>query len=146
MKKFVFVNESGEPAHIIEPALDDAIVDGQTAGEHLVVEIPFDSDSNEYLTTKVYDKQSKSWVDREPKPSKWHKWNNGWELDKESLHGYIRKMRNSFLSKTDWTQSPDSPLSQDKKSEWKQYRQELRDLPLENVTSLEDVVWPTPPA
>jgi hypothetical protein len=55
----------------------------------------------------------------------------------------IRNTRNTLLIESDWTQVEDSPLSEEKKTEWKNYRQELRDLTdLENGA---DAVWPTPP-
>ena len=55
----------------------------------------------------------------------------------EKLHGEelkegrarLREKRNDLLAKSDWTQVSDAPLSQEKKSEWKVYRQALRDLP-----------------
>jgi hypothetical protein len=34
-----------------------------------------------------------------------------------------------LLRDSDWTQMPDVPLSKEKKKEWKDYRQALRDLP-----------------
>ena len=40
-----------------------------------------------------------------------------------------RSERNKLLSDTDWTQVADSPLSNDKKTEWANYRTALRDLP-----------------
>lgn len=55
----------------------------------------------------------------------------------------IRTTRNALLIESDWTQGVDSPLSEEKKNEWKNYRQELRDL-----TDLEDIstiVWPVKP-
>lgn len=61
--------------------------------------------------------------------------------------GYIRDMkskRNDLLLKCDWTQLPNSPLSETKKQEWDTYRQALRDLPA-NTTDPENPVWPTPP-
>jgi len=64
-----------------------------------------------------------------------------------STKNAIRKERNYILLTTDWTQMPDSPLSNSKKAEWATYRQQLRDLP-SNYTdsdSLGDVVWPTTP-
>jgi hypothetical protein len=41
---------------------------------------------------------------------------------------HFRGVRNRKLSKCDWTQAPDSPLSDEKKKEWATYRQALRDL------------------
>ena len=36
--------------------------------------------------------------------------------------------RNSKLQMSDWTQGSDSPLSNDKKTEWANYRTSLRDI------------------
>tara|TARA_X000001382_G_scaffold89746_1_gene64375 strand:+ start:359 stop:577 length:219 start_codon:yes stop_codon:yes gene_type:complete len=41
---------------------------------------------------------------------------------------YFRAVRNKKLTDSDWTQAPDSPLSDTKKAEWATYRQKLRDL------------------
>jgi len=43
-----------------------------------------------------------------------------------------REQRNKLLSDTDWTQITDSPLTSEKKTEWANYRQALRDLPTNN--------------
>ena len=39
-----------------------------------------------------------------------------------------RKHRNELLVDTDWTQGSDNPLNSTKKNEYKEYRQQLRDL------------------
>jgi hypothetical protein len=64
------------------------------------------------------------------------------------LQAQVRFIRNSDLSKSDWTQAADSPLSEEKKTEWANYRQQLRDMPnnLGDATSIEDVTFPTPPS
>tara|TARA_R100001509_G_scaffold154401_1_gene116013 strand:+ start:1825 stop:2043 length:219 start_codon:yes stop_codon:yes gene_type:complete len=41
---------------------------------------------------------------------------------------HFRQIRNVKLARCDWTQAPDSPLSDEKKKEWATYRQALRDL------------------
>jgi hypothetical protein len=41
----------------------------------------------------------------------------------------MRDERNSLLAQSDWTQMPDSPLTDSKKQEWATYRQALRDFP-----------------
>jgi len=61
------------------------------------------------------------------------------ELDK----GYVRGKRNSLLAESDWTQNRDVVLSND--TEWKKYRQALRDLP-ENTTDWTNPPWPTKPS
>lgn len=58
-----------------------------------------------------------------------------------------RGMRDSLLASSDWTQIPDSPLTEAKKTEWQVYRQQLRDLFNDfTYTNIEDVVWPTKPS
>ena len=59
----------------------------------------------------------------------------------------VREIRDEILKASDWTQMPDSPLSDTKKAEWATYRQKLRDM-MTSVTDEMDfgsVVWPTRP-
>ena len=56
----------------------------------------------------------------------------------------VRMQRNGLLTASDWTQLADSPLADEKKTEWVTYRQSLRDLPA-TYTRVSEVVWPTPP-
>lgn len=57
---------------------------------------------------------------------------------------YLREERNVKLAETDWTQGNDSPLTDEKKTEWATYRQALRDI-MDSATSLDDVTWPEKP-
>lgn len=41
----------------------------------------------------------------------------------------LKRQRYSILLDTDWTQLPDSPLSDDDKQKWANFRQALRDFP-----------------
>lgn len=63
---------------------------------------------------------------------------NQWNMD------LIRETRNKLLLESDWTQGQDSPLSDEKKTEWRTYRQALRDIPDSN-TNYNEVVWPDKP-
>ena len=54
----------------------------------------------------------------------------------------LRFRRSRLLSKTDWTQAPDSPADS---AAWATYRQALRDLP-QNTPDPRSVIWPEPPA
>ena len=75
---------------------------------------------------------------------------NGHDLMK-----YLRSVRNLKLQECDWTQSPDSALRDEKKTEWATYRQELRDMmatasPEEdlnesNCLKKSSITWPTKP-
>ena len=63
--------------------------------------------------------------------------------------GNVREERNRRLLQSDWTQLPDSPLSDSKKTEWATYRQQLRDMmgsytDSENNT-VENTTFPTQP-
>lgn len=72
----------------------------------------------------------------EPKPSK--------PID---IPTYIRTKRVAALAETDWTQLPDSPLSQEMREAYAIYRQAWRDLPDNqgSVNSIEDIQWPVKP-
>ena len=59
--------------------------------------------------------------------------------------GALRHMRNILLRESDWTQFTDSPLTDSKKTEWKTYRQNLRDLPA-NTSDPENPSWPSKPS
>jgi len=57
-----------------------------------------------------------------------------------------RSTRNKLLSDSDWTQIPDSALTDEAKASWVTYRTALRDLTAhENWPNLEDADWPTQP-
>jgi len=58
-----------------------------------------------------------------------------------------RATRNELLASSDWTQMPDSPLTDEAKTSWASYRTSLRTLPThENWPTLEDSDWPSAPS
>ena len=61
----------------------------------------------------------------------------------------VRSERDMRLLQSDWTQLPDSPLSQTKKNAWSKYRQQLRDMMASYTDSeentLDKVIFPKPP-
>jgi hypothetical protein len=65
----------------------------------------------------------------------------------EKLDKYIRNRRSYLLVASDWTQSADSPLSAEKKQEWANYRQALRDLTNDypTIDTQDSIVWPIEP-
>jgi len=66
-------------------------------------------------------------------------------LDATTAEGH-RVTRNKLLADTDWTQMNDSPLSNEDKTSWATYRQELRDLSdLDAWPNLADDDWPVEP-
>lgn len=56
----------------------------------------------------------------------------------------IRIKRDRLIAATDWTQTLDSPLSDEKKAEFVTYRQALRDIP-QDVGDPDAVIWPAKP-
>ena len=71
-----------------------------------------------------------------------------WEWDQELLVEDVRVVRNRKLSESDWTQVSDSPLTEEQKSAWQSYRQELRDF-MDNLptvfSSVSELDWPVQP-
>ncbi len=59
--------------------------------------------------------------------------------------GALRHYRDTLLRESDWTQFTDSPLTDSKKTEWKTYRQSLRDLPA-TESDPENATFPTKPS
>ena len=66
----------------------------------------------------------------------------------------LRMQRDRLLAESDWTQMPDSPLTDSQKTSWATYRQELRDMtdtystvPLtdKGVMDESQITWPTKP-
>jgi hypothetical protein len=57
----------------------------------------------------------------------------------------VREYRNWLLSECDWTVLPDCKLSAEKITEWKTYRQTLRDLPA-NTADPKNPTFPTIPS
>lgn len=73
-----------------------------------------------------------------------------WEADRAAVllqdqKDFLRSERNELLKLSDWTQVPDSPLTDAKKTEWATYRQALRDLP-STTTDFANPVWPSQPS
>jgi hypothetical protein len=57
----------------------------------------------------------------------------------EELMNALKSIRSWMLSESDWTQAVDSPLSEDVKQAWREWRQELRDITkLVNVDNVQD--------
>ena len=60
----------------------------------------------------------------------------------------LRQRRNGLLSSSDWTQLPDTTLTNDEKTAWMNYRTELRNITngLTTVEQVNSVAFPTKPA
>ena len=62
-------------------------------------------------------------------------------LDKK--YAILRAERDELLSQCDWTQMPDSPLTDTQKQAWATYRQSLRDLP--STVDINNITYPEKP-
>jgi hypothetical protein len=56
----------------------------------------------------------------------------------------VRDERGGRLNSSDWTQLPDSPLTEEQKNAWRQYRQELRDIT--NQANPFEIIYPVQPS
>ena len=72
-------------------------------------------------------------------------WNDG-AFDRAMAD--LRQRRNGLLSSSDWTQLPDTTLTNDEKTAWMNYRTELRNITngLTTVEQVNSVAFPTKPA
>lgn len=97
-----------------------------------------------------YKHDGTSWIYKGAKPGNYYTWNGtSWVVDSNTLTTEVRALRTSKLYNSDWTQATDSPLSEEKKTEWRTYRQTLRDIMANLPADLDDpanVPWPTEPA
>lgn len=57
----------------------------------------------------------------------------------------LRALRDELLAASDWTQLSDAPITVGALTQWKTYRQALRDLP-GNYSGAGAANWPTPPS
>ena len=98
---------------------------------------------------KIKEGQIVKWWADKPQPSDEEIQTKLAELNAAEPMRLLREERNRKLTETDWTQYRDVSLSND--SDWKTYRQALRDLPstasptLDEQGNLTNVTWPTKP-
>jgi hypothetical protein len=69
--------------------------------------------------------------------------------DHEKQSRFLDRTRLNLLSQSDWTQLPDSPLSEEAKAAWAEYRQALRDMPKgidwSTISHQDQIVYPLTP-
>ena len=75
-------------------------------------------------------------------------WQQGWtyiEITFDEAIADLRSRRNQLLASSDWTQVADVALTTEDDTAWRNYREELRDLPagLNTADDVAGVVWPT---
>jgi len=135
---------------MLQNAIGNLPAEGLDENGYTVVHVDFQiSERSEWMKTHYWD--GSVWQTREAAPNDYCTWDattSTWTWDNETVMTQVRFKRNTKLRASDWTQMADSPLTDAKKTEWADYRQSLRDLPLNQSSpaSLEVVVWPTEPA
>lgn len=104
-----------------------------------------------YMATRFWD--GSGIQTREARSSDFFYWDSHeWILNTSLYLEELRRVRNIEISKTDWTQLEDAPLSSEKKLEYQIYRQQLRDMTIPVIenpqlyTKIEEAPWPIPPA
>ncbi len=117
----------------------------------LTIPVDHDSDHVKLMDESYYHIADGMFKTRLKQPTRYYTWtsNERWELNSTQLMAEFREQRNQKLGMCDWTQGPDSPLSDSKKTEWSTYRQALRD----TTSNLKDdfdtpdgFAWPTQPS
>jgi hypothetical protein len=86
-------------------------------------------------------------VDIPARPSNQHKFDyssKSWVINIELLKEVIIAQRSNLLFKSDWTQLPNGPLTQQQQEQWATYRQALRDITAQSGYPT-NVIWPTKP-
>lgn len=115
-----------------------------SSDEFTIFEMP--GDGLDYLKM-FYSFSSSEWKVKPERPNEFYYYGAECELmfNQDAFVLATRKKRNSLLSASDWTQLPDSPLTDEKKAEWSQYRQALRDLPNSDISDPNLIQWPQSP-
>ena len=129
MKSFIVYAQDG--TILRTGSCPDAMFDLQKDADELIMEGVADDASKIIQDGKIVEK---------PAPSD--------SVKNDAAILALRLRRDLLLADTDWTQLPDSPLSDSAKNEWQEYREKLRNLPSENedILDIDDVSFPTPPA
>lgn len=145
-QQIALINSEGEIEQYFSPATTEPYVDGGVQPNGLTMKFMDGSiDLGQFLKTNVF--VNGEWVTRLPKPDLYHDWRSGvWVFDSDRFTSDLRRERDMRLLACDWTQVSDSPLSDAKKAEWAAYRQELRDFPSINESTVwSELEWPIMP-
>ena len=101
-----------------------------------------------------YEYSGLTWISSDTKPTESEIDAEVTRLTNAEPMRLLRVERDRLLATTDWVVLTDSPLSTSKKTEWKTYRQSLRDLPASSSPTLDSdgnldmssVTFPTEPS
>ena len=144
------VNTDGEifhfyhPASILDPEGDCKVGQTDATRIHITEEL-----ADEGLWIRTHYWKDGAWKTREDADTLYNTWKDeSWVFDSAKFMEELRRLRNTKLYRSDWTQLGDNKLSMSKQGEWATYRQALRDVPANNssVTDMDKVSWPTEPS
>lgn len=139
--------EDGQIVYYGSPGDDNDFADGEISNGLLCKHFDVTVNLAEFSRVNYWD--GSSWQSRVAQPTPYYDWSTSqWVLDTERLYRDVRSIRNDLLLRTDYTQIPDSPFTEQEKINYAIYRQALRDF-MENIPAdLDDIVdipWPTLP-
>jgi hypothetical protein len=153
-----YLNSDGQISNLTSVPSGDLPVEGSTINELTVKHVtPSELEALNFTSTggafiDSYFWKNSAWVSKGARPNRYYYFNGSteaWEKNSTEIINEVRQDRNTELGRSDWTQVADSPLSDEKKVEWRTYRQQLRDL-MANLPSdldnTDDVSWPTKPS
>lgn len=141
---------SSTPASDIPP--DGSTVNGLNIKYIFSTDLENASESDIGNFCEKYYWRNETWTNRGLRPNKYYTWNyhsESWEFRHETILAEARFIRNQKLAMSDWTQANDSPLSEEKKLEWRNYRHSLReitDIVSSDIDDPENISWPTEPS
>ena len=130
IKYDTFENQAGADARVDElkaQGLDAFAVDASTLSENFAI------GQIEHLTADIASKTVT-----------WHQDDFAAASEARAM-SELRQERNRLLVETDWTQVADSQLADEKKTEWREYRQALRQLPA-TEEDVSNPTWPEQPS
>jgi hypothetical protein len=143
------VNTEGDAESIWTTGVIPDIAEGAAPWDstRTIVHLNGDLDDTGVYIANNYYKEG-SWHTREGRPSEHHIWKDeAWELNSTSFWVEARRLRDTLLTASDWTQIADNALTDEKKAEWAEHRRVLRKVPIDNdgATLIGEIAWPTAP-
>ena len=151
IRHIISVAPNGEIYVVRTPKGVDNLPEGIEAstGLYIVHYMSPIEDIANFIETMVWNYDDSEFVTRSPRPNGYAIWNgSSWVYNVQYVLGDLRIARNARLAECDWTQVSDSPLTESQRTQWRTYRQALRDFPETVGTTLSNinqVTWPTPP-
>jgi hypothetical protein len=146
MSKYACVQPNGIVAYTATLSDNDHIPQNPTDGSVFVAVAQDTQDS--VLINSYYNFEKNTFFALPEKLNEFYDFDyvtKDWVLNSEKLSANIRQQRDSLLFQSDWTQTLDAPLTEEKRAEWALYRQKLRDISLQDEFPL-NIVWATPPS